>query len=151
MELQELQTLLAKPDDLQKAVVDAKPSAVVKAEDVKKQYDPKLHDIADQAKRPDKTIETDNGPQIIAVARLPIPMQKRIVRLAATFLCGRPIELTSNPSDDVQKKLLAVITKTWKDNKLDYKSKKLAKLMMSETECAELWYTETAEEGFWAG
>lgn len=151
MELQDLQSLLVKPDELQKAIVAEKPATAAKAEDVKKQYDPKLHSITDTAKRPDKTIETDNGPQTIEVARLPIPMQKRIVRLAATFLCGRPIELTSNPADELQKKLLAVITKTWKDNKLDYKSKKLAKLMMGEMECAELWYTEESEEGFWMG
>lgn len=150
MELLELQTLLAKPEDLKKAIETEKVNAF-KIEDLQKEYDPKQHAIKDKSKRQDKTVTTDAGTSVVEVARLPIPMQKRIVRLAATFLCGRPIELLSNPLDDKQKNLLTVLMLTWKQNKLDYKSKKLAKLMMSETECAELWYTEPIEEGFWAG
>lgn len=153
MELKDLQILLEKPDELQKAIIAAKPEFAIKPEDAQKQYDPKQHDITDPAKRQDKPINDENGNVIdtVKVARLPIPMQKRVVRLAATFLCGRPIELTSMPGEQTEKDLLEVVKKTWKDNKLDYKSKKLAKMMMSEMECAELWYTETAEAGFWKG
>lgn len=151
MELEKFKELLAKPEDLQKGIV-AEKIATVKPEDIAKQYDPKQHAINDPAKRPDKTVKLDDGSsRLVTVTRLPISMQKRIVRLAATFLCGRPIELMANAVEQIDKDLLVVITKTWKDNKLDYKSKKLAKLMMSETECAELWYAEPIEEGFWKG
>jgi SPP1 family phage portal protein len=79
-------------------------------------------------------------------------LQKRIVRMAATFLCGNPIELGCTPLTDVEKGLLKVIQKSWDDCKLDYESKRLAKIMMSETEVAELWYVEkTAEPTFWNG
>lgn len=150
MELLDLKNLIAKPDELTKAIIAEKQTAV-KLEDTQKQYNPKKHAIKDDTARPDKLVETDNGTTKVSVARLPIPMQKRIVRLAATFLCGRPIELQCSAEEQAEKNLLAVLTKTWKDNKLDYKSKKLAKLMMSETEAAEIWYVEPAEEGFWTG
>lgn len=154
MELTELQGLLTRPDELTKAIVAEKTEAF-KIEDIKKQYDPKGHAITDKMERPDKLVVTEvlgkDTTSTVKVARLPIPMQKRIVRLAATFLCGRPIELISAAAEGKTKDLLTVLTKTWKDNKLDYRSKKLAKLMMSETECAEIWYVEKAEDGFWTG
>lgn len=150
MELQDLQNLLDNPEKLQKAIVDDKPLSNVTPEDVKKQYDPKKHAIFDAVTRPDKPITTDKGDEIIKVARLPIPMQKRIVRLAAAFLCGNPITLECAPDRPDEENFLAVIKRTWEDNKLDYKSKQLAKKMMGECECAELWYTEEAEPGYWA-
>jgi hypothetical protein len=150
MEQEQLQLLLTKPDDLQKAIVAEKTMAV-KPEDIKKQYDPKSHDIMDKGKRPDKIVATDEGTRTETVARLPLAIQKRIVRLAATFLCGNPIELLCTATDAGEKSLLSVVKKTWSDNKLDYKSKKLAKLMMSETEVAELWYSEAVDKNFWKG
>lgn len=150
MEQEKLIELIEKPEELQKAIVAEKTNGF-KITDLVKQIDPKQHAIADKAARPDKVVVTDATTRTVEVARLPIPMQKRIVRLAATFLCGRPIELVSNQVAEAEKNLLEVMQKTWKDNKLDYKSKKLAKLMMAETECAEIWYTEEAEEGFWKG
>jgi SPP1 family phage portal protein len=149
MELQELISLLEKPDELQKRIVAAKLTTLVALPDAQKQFDPKKHDIMDPTKRPDKVVTTDQGTGPISVARLPIPMQKRIVRLAATFLCGRPIELTVNAVSKQEKEMLELLKHVWKTNKLNYKSKRLAKLMMSEMECAELWYFEPAEQGYW--
>lgn len=153
MEIQDIQLLLEKPDDLKSAIAASKQTFSEEPKVVYKQYDPKRHDITDPAKRPDKLIYDENGnlSDTVKVARLPIPMQKRIVRMAATFLCGRPIELMATAQNEAEKNLLAVIKKTWNDNKLDYKSKKLASMMMSEMECAELWYTENITQGYWRG
>jgi hypothetical protein len=149
MELLELQALIGKPDELQKAILNEKVQ-LVKPEDIIKQYDPKKHDITDTTLRPDKIVESDNaGTSLVKVARIPVPMQKRIVKLAAAFLCGNPIGLSCSPADTAEEDLLAVIRRTWKDNKLDFKAQQIAKLMMSETEVAELWYLQPAEEGFW--
>src|SRR6185436_19087911 len=95
--------------------------------------------VADKTKRPDK-IKTDSkgATTTISVARLPLTMQKLIVNRAAAFLCGRPIQLQSDPLDDSQTGFAAVIQKIWDDNKLGFKSITLAELMMGETECAEL-------------
>jgi hypothetical protein len=154
MELPQLQALLPDPEKLKSAIY-AERRCMVKKEEIEKQYDPKCHDITDKTKRPDKLVTTEvNGTDnvsTVAVARLPIPIQKRIVRLAAAFLCGNPIKLEGTSDEPLEKDLIEILKKTWADNKLDYRSKQLAKMMMSETDCAEIWYMQLAEEGFWDG
>jgi hypothetical protein len=148
MELETLETLIGDYSNLQAEIIKEKPT--VSTADYIKQYDPKQHDVADATKRPDKLITTDAGPSTVSVARIPISLQKTIVRVAAAFLCGNPIKLSAKAGDEVGKNLLIVLQKTWDDNKLDYMSKDLLKKMMSETECAELWYTEPADPLYWA-
>lgn len=116
----------------------------------RKQYEIWGHDVMDINKRQRKMVTTDEGTTFQDVSRLPIPLQKIIVSRAATFLCGNPIELEASPATDAETNLLTVLKKQWKDCKLDYLSKNLAKLVMSETECAELWYWEKAPLKYWA-
>lgn len=120
------------------------------------QYDPSEHSIFDETERPDKQYQDEKGStQISKVSRLSVPFQKQIVSRAATFLCGNPIELVTPPIEDPKKQtLLDAVKKIWEDNKLDYKSKQIAKLVFSETEAAELWYVEQITEddaGYWDG
>jgi SPP1 family phage portal protein len=151
MEQQELDSLVSTPDDLINKIKAEKSAATDTILTYQKQYDSKQHDVTNKTLRQDKTVETDNGTTAVAVARLPIPFQKKIVSLAAAFLCGNPIELSAAPADQSEIDFMTVVRRAWKDNKLDYESKKLAKLMMSETEVAELWYTEAVEPGYWKG
>ncbi len=113
-----------------------------------KQYDPLQHSVLDKSLRPDKLYTNERNEQVTAaVNRLALPLQKQIVQRAAAFLCGRPITLVAEPADEKQKQLLAAVRHLWDDNKLDYRSKRLAKIMMGETECAEIWYPEPLESG----
>ena len=128
-----------------------------------KQYNPKQHDVFDVNKRKDKVIggsedSTDpNGAittrtipvDIVKVTRLGIPEQKKIVLLAAAFL-GTP-ELNATPNPGVETDMFSVFKTIYDDNKLEYKFKGIAKRVMSERECAELWYTQPAEPDFWEG
>ena len=132
-------------------------------EEAMKQYDPAEHEIiTNKITRPDKQIkvndgEDDNGNKIystktVYVSRLSIPMQKLIVRRAVAFLTGNPVKLSANVEDgSLEARLLEVIVRTWKDNKLDFKNKELSRLKMSETECAELWYHEPVDPDYWNG
>lgn len=129
-------------------------------EEAKKQYNPKDHTIiTDTVARPDKQVKTqdENGQTITKIvnrSRISIPMQKLIVKRAVAFLAGNPITLKSEAKDkSLEANLVDVITKSWNDNKLDFRTKELARIMMSETECAELWYTEPLEEDdtYWQG
>lgn len=114
---------------------------IIKIEGYLKEYDPKQHDIFDRQKRPDKSIIDKDGRETFEpVTRLAVALQKLIVSRAASFLCGNPIELAASPANSGEENLLQALRDIWRDNKLDYKSKKLARLMMSETSCAELWY-----------
>ncbi len=155
MTIDELKLLLPDFKALQPKLVEmAKDDKVIKA--AKKQYDPTAHDIFDTSKRPDKTFKDDDEREsIVRVTRLAVPFQKQIVSRAAQFLCGNPIELSATTDDEQKKVLLEAVKKVWEDNKLDYKSKQLAKLMMSETEAAELWYVEELspeeKEDYWEG
>jgi SPP1 family phage portal protein len=151
----ELDYLIENLENVAKVVSEITASKKNPWADLAKQYQPEKHAIVtDTTKRPNKQIEvgTDEKPETkwVYPARLPIPYQKKIVRMRATFLCGNPIELAAAPKKNSKEQdLLDVIKKTWKDNKLDYKSKQMAKMMMSETECAELWYMEDADEFYW--
>jgi SPP1 family phage portal protein len=159
----ELETLLEGLGDYSKLAEAIKQTKKSEYDTFKKQYDPKEHSvIKDTIKRQDKTItvtsvdsETGavtNTQKTVFVSRLSIPLQKQIVARAAAFLCGNPVEIIAQYDENtVQENLMTVLLKTWDDNKLDYESKKLAKLMMAETECAELWYSEKASEDYWKG
>lgn len=120
-----------------------------------KQFDPLQHDTMDPTIRPDKLIQTDLGPSKVLVSRLGLSLQKQIVSMAVSFLLGNPVKLMCAPEGDIQEGLLGVFKKTWDDNKLDYDSKRIAKILMSETEVAELWYTEAIEynkdSDYWYG
>lgn len=153
MELSELQALIPEFEKL-KTKITALKSTGTNVAGYLKQYEPKGHDSVDKTKRPDKTITIGEGEsekvKTVEVTRLAIPVQKQIVGLAAIFLCGNPIQLAATPVEQVETDLLTVITKTWKKNKLDYESKKLLKIMMSETEVAEIWWAEKADDFYWA-
>jgi SPP1 family phage portal protein len=148
MELEKIKDLLAGSyADLQNAI--AKEVARPDVKEYEAQYDPTKHEVTDTAKRPDKVVTTDEGTSRIPVARLSVPLQKRIVQMAVTFLCGKPIQLVANPKDANQIEFLAALQKTWDDNKLNYDTQELARLLFSETEVAEIWYVEKVDPGYW--
>jgi len=114
-------------------------------------YEVDEHRVYDNTKRLDKqATNAEGGTYLVPVARIGIPLQKRIVKLAAAFLCGNPIEIESAPANDGEKTMLDLIKKVWSDCKLDFKSKEIAKRQMAETECAELWYAVKSEPEYWA-
>ncbi len=149
MEQQELQNLISNFEELKKKVVATKPA--FDFDKIHKQYEVSGHVVMNETLRPKKKVETNDGVSFVDVARLPVPFQKKIVQLAAAFLCGNPIQLVADPTADVEKSLVAILKKTWEDNKLDYDSKGILKLMMKETEVAELWYTEPVDDQYWKG
>jgi SPP1 family phage portal protein len=128
-----------------------------------KQYYIEFHDVNSTSKRQDKPISDErtvtniNGIEsteivttgLVKVARLSLSLQKKIVLTAAGFL-GKPT-MEASTEDDTEERLLSLIQKTWDDNKLDWKFMNIAKKTMSEYECAELWYTQEAEPGYWDG
>lgn len=150
MEINELQSLVGDFEKLKGRLQNEKALSAKTVVDYLKQYEVSGHKVMDAGQRPDKIITVDGGTKTVPVTRLGLPLQKQIVGLAAAFLCGNPIRLIANPANDGEKEMLAVIARTWEKNKLDYESKKLAKIMMAETEAAELWYRDKPDEAYWA-
>jgi SPP1 family phage portal protein len=157
MELEKLKEGLSDPQKLIDSIQKSKPK--IDYEKYKNEYDPLLHEVITNktGKYPDKIVNTEapDGTKIqkqVAVTRIAFPAQEMIVGLRAIFLCGNPIELSAiAEKDSKEDKLIKVIKKMWDDNKLDYESKGLAKILMSETDCAELWFAEEAKKGYWKG
>jgi SPP1 family phage portal protein len=125
--------------------------------DIFKQLDPEQHKVHDKTVRRDKqkTRKNEDGTitdmGVTKVARLSIPIQKKIVLVAAAFL-GSP-KMQANNETPEQDSFLELMEKIWDDNKLDWKFKQLAKKVMSETHAAELFYFEKleADSGYWDG
>ena len=116
-----------------------------------KEYNPRQHEVHNESTRKDKIItdEQNQITDIVKVARLSIPEQKKIVLMASAFL-GSP-ELVATPKEGIETDLLEIINTISEDNKLNYKFMEITKKTMSERECAELWYTQAAEQDYWDG
>lgn len=103
------------------------------------QYHPETHRIQDKRHRPSKIINTPQGAMEKDVSRLSLPFQKIIVDRAAAFLVGE-IGLMASPDGETQERMVEVLKEIWHDNKLDYRTRQMARIWMSETEVAEYWY-----------
>lgn len=127
--------------------------------DCKKQYDPLLHDVMDEILRPKKTVQTPTGnkntngedildTKLVDVARIAVPFQKILVNRTTSFLLNDGIDIQSDAETDRDNNFVELLMKIWSDNKLEYKTKQLSRIWMSECEVAELWYF-TKDGGFW--
>lgn len=103
------------------------------------------HKVMDPAFRPNKRVKTDHGEKIVEVVRIAVPLQKMIVKKAASFLFGIPVKYGSNPVGDKQKALATAISKVAKKCKLSSHDRRLARDLFSYTEAAEYWYTVDRE------
>lgn len=146
MDIQELMALT--PSNLISEIRTAKKT--VDHRENLEQYEPGGHEIHDPTKRKPKKIETGQGTEIRDVSRLSMPFQKIIVDRAAAFLVGEGITIQSQPDGDVQEMMIQMLERTWHNNKLDYKTRQMARIWMSETEVAELWWFDEKGE-VWEG
>lgn len=124
------------------------------------QYDTAEHDVFKEEKRPKKKVQKPSGLKGLdgkdtlvttheEVNRIGLPLQKLIVNRRVAFMNVGAMEIDCKAKSDSDKKLLAMVKKSREDNKLKYRSKEIAKRMMSELQCASLWYSEDVEKGYW--
>jgi SPP1 family phage portal protein len=71
------------------------------------------------------------------------------VNSAVTFLFGKPVTLIINNNEptDADKEAMSLIEDVWKQNKLDYLNKQLARDLFIECKTAELWHVPPTPEG----
>lgn len=131
------------------------------------QYNPKLHDINDPRKRPDKIVVTDKnseeygevkninvnaemttetGFRIEPVARIALALQKLIVKRAVAFTFGNPVAYDADPQGDDEKTVLAALKRVFHDVKEKTLNRRVARSLFSSTEVAEYWYPVEADE-----
>lgn len=118
-----------------------------------KQYEPEHHKVNSTAERPDKMVWEDTGEQDALgnkkqrmvpqkITRIALAIQKLIVSRQTAFISGGENTLVPVADGDTQSRLFEVVSETWRRNKLDYKNSTIAKTVLSQLECAEIWYSE---------
>jgi SPP1 family phage portal protein len=145
MTIESLQTLIdARDIDKIKSTLETL-SIVTTIGDSIKQYEIKGHAVNDETKRRDKIINDEDGnfKDKVPVARIPLPMQKKIVLIASAFL-GVP-EINATPNGQLEQNFITIINKVLEDNKFDYKFNSVVKKTKSEKQAAILVYTQSLE------
>ena len=132
----------------------------------KKQIDPTKHDVMDPGLRPDKRVKVDDGEdtatnvttmntsgeagvgntRLEPVGRIPVSLQKLIVKRAASFLFGNDVLIGAETKTDKEKQVLEAVKKILKANKSNSLNKKIARTVFSCTEAAELWFPVPVEK-----
>lgn len=131
------------------------------------QYDPKLHDINNPRKRPDKLVvvdkdseeygevkninvnaemTTETGFRIEPVARIALALQKLIVKRAVAFTFGNPVAYDADPQGDEEKAVYLALKRMLHEVKEKTLNRRVARSLFSTTEVAEYWYPVEADE-----
>ena len=137
-----------------------------KTTEYQQQIEPKLHDVMDTKKRPDKLVVVDKNAEdygevknvnpnaelqredvrIEPVARIALAIQRLIRDRAVSFTFGNPVTYASNPEDDKQTRVLQAIKRVFYDTKISTVNRRAARNIYGTTEVAELWYQVEGEE-----
>ena len=125
------------------------------------QYDPKLHDINDRVKRPDKMVvvdkdseeygevkninpnvelTTEQGFRLEPVARIALAIQKLIVKRAVAFIFGNPPDYNSDAETGAEKETLSRLKRVFADVKERTLNRRIARSLFNAQEVAECWY-----------
>lgn len=121
----------------------------IDTEEIKNQWQPSGHKVMDTAIRPDKQILNNAGQleRIEYVARVALALQKLIVKRAASFLFGNPVNITAETGENqAQELILDAVKRVLRDNKVSSFNRRVARELFSFTEVAELWYPVKGEK-----
>lgn len=123
-------------------------------ETIAKQYEITGHKVFDLTHRPKKTITEDTGvldangnpkerETQVEVVRIGYPAQWLIVERAVGFLLGYPVKLKPvyyPKKTPTAEELNNEIQRQWRKLKLDFLVRKIARITLSERECAQIFY-----------
>lgn len=144
-------------NELRNGRLDASPASQTNA----MQYDPKLHDINDPLKRPDKLVvvdkdsseygevktinpnvemTTETGFRIERVARIALALQKLIVKRAVAFIFGNAPAYNSDTEDATEKEVLQRMRRVFAAVKERTINRRVARSLFNSQEVAEYWY-----------
>lgn len=149
--------------DYRSAIDELKKGRGIDAPDMKQAnlLELKHHDINDEKKRPNKKVKvdksnvTENVKQVTTsegnesdestrwekVARIALALQQLIVKRAVAFVFGNPVYLNAETGEDENMKaVLKAVERILYDVKQKSLNRKVARVLFSCTEVAELWY-----------
>ena len=145
-----------------KLIKQARKTPQPDVEQLKRDWDPMLHDVMDEKKRPNeiKVISPEERDPLTgkvtriaitkeeAVNRIPLPLEQDIVNIHTAFTVGTEPNLTCETDDDKEKELFKVVKTIDRKNKIKYHNKRVVRSWLSEQEVAEYWYT-VEDKSFW--
>ncbi|MCM1168802.1 MAG: phage portal protein [Bacteroides sp.] len=153
---------LARENRGNEAIMELKNHRYIAQPDVeaaKKALDPKLHDINDIIKRPDKRVKVTDDTQgesaqkVIdtdgesknfrteKVARIALAIQQLIINRAVSFCFGNPIEYNATPENESQEIIVKALQRIMYDVKSNSLNRKVGRSIFGFKECAEYWYS----------
>lgn len=117
-------------------------AAPEKWSDYQSELDPARHKVNDRILRPDTIVKTDDGTKIVKAERIALAIQKLIVKRAAAMLFGNDPALVA----DQQNNIVDTLTAVFDDVKISTLNYNVGKIVMSNREVAEYWYTVEDKE-----
>ena len=113
-----------------------------KIDKLKAQYHIAEHPVFDLRNRPDKKILKEDGSfdRWESVNRLGLPIQKKIVGAAVSFLFGNPVKMVAQADDEQAMNALEAIKKILNKNKIDSFNRRIARDLFRATQVAEVWF-----------
>lgn len=96
--------------------------------------------------REDKLIGEEGNQTLVTVAKLGTSFQKKITNTAAAFLFGEPVTLIKTNEEEAYDIVFENFKKAYKDAKLHYHNRRLARRLFIETRVAELFFIRTYGE-----
>lgn len=163
MDIEELLKKAKAKDKINSEIVDTlkkgRITPIPNVEQAKRVLDVYEHDVYDPSKRKDKWVNadpSDEGDRIStvsgknetvkrrqAVNRVGLALQKLIIKRAASFLFGIPVEYTSDSyeKEEMEEIIMKAFNRIVHDNKLKSLDRRIARNIFSYQECAEYWYS----------
>lgn len=162
--------LLKTEEDLSKVVsvlMSGRLTPLPKFENYEKALDPKLHDVMDVAKRPNKLVNVDpDSPdygstksimvnssegvgekvRVEEVTRIALAWQKLIVKRSVGITFGNPVKYKATTENEQEEALYNAVMRVLKENKEAPMNRRVARQVYGMTEVAERWYTTEGKE-----
>lgn len=142
--MKKIKDILDPSRDIKDIIKDLKNKNIVvpEWEELKKDYEPKLHKIFDKAIYKDKPIRDDKGNHLRdePVTRVAVGLQKLAVKRMAEFMFTIPVNTILEDDDKAQKEQFKSFIKVQKKNRWDVLNKKRCKIASSQCEVAVHWY-----------
>ena len=109
-------------------------------ENLRKEYDPKLHPVMTDKGYRDK-FNKKTG-QVERVTRFILGLQKLAVKRMTELMFAIPVRRIYSPQDDAEKKVAEIMEAIFKKNRINSINNERGRYLFASCECVTLWYSQ---------
>lgn len=106
-------------------------------EDLRKEYDVRLHPVMDQSVYPDVV---DSDGRVERVTRVVYDYQRLATCRMSELICGIPVKRTYSPENSTQEELAGYIERVFERNRIDSVNVERTRMLFAGCEVFTLWY-----------